>query len=77
MAHEGSGGAILPTARNGFAENLGLRGIQVLALQGVEVRVLFWHQVYTRKPAEILEKFRVRVRLSCPQLRVIVHLRFH
>jgi hypothetical protein len=41
-AIEGMKGAIFRLMRNGMWENLTRRGIQVLALQGVEVRVLFW-----------------------------------
>ena len=44
-----SNGWIWFISGNGFAEILGLRVIQVLALQGVEVRVLFWHHLFSNR----------------------------
>jgi hypothetical protein len=35
--------------RNGLAEKLAGHPIQVLALQGVEVRALFWHHLHFRR----------------------------
>jgi hypothetical protein len=49
-------GRIWGQVRNGMAENLAFRRIQVLALQGVEVRVLFWHHSNPRFRADLNAK---------------------